>query len=138
MIPLWSLVTLGTEVCVTIAVFSIIAYAYRTGRFMSIFAFAVLAYELVFNVSYMASREVHAAARPEALNPYLTGLAIFHGVFSLLMFIALIAFFIAAWRTYRAGTNFFLVHKKLTITFVSAWSISILSGLVLFAELYLF
>lgn len=136
-IPLWSIVTLATELCITACVFFIIWRAYTSARFLSGFAFAVLGYELLFNISYMASREVHGAAAP-ALDPYLTVLAIFHGVFSLVMFLALAAFFLAAWRRYARGVNFFAAHRTLTIIFLSAWTLSILSGVALFVQLYLF
>lgn len=137
-IPLISLITLATELVVTACVYTIVWRAWRTGHFMSRFAFAVLAYEFLFNVSYMFSREVVGARGAPKLDPYLTILAIFHGVFSLLMFILLVTFFIAAWQKYRTGENFFLVHKRLTVTFLTAWTISILSGISLFLQLYVF
>lgn len=104
--PLWSLITLCTEVGITACVYYIIWRGYTTGTFLRWFAATVLAYELLFNVSYMATREVSSATSP-ALDPYITALAIFHGVFSLLMFLALIAFFYAARRGYARGENFF-------------------------------
>ncbi len=134
-IPLWSIVTLATELVVTASVLAIIWRAYATGRFMTMFAWWVLGYEFLFNVSYMASREAHAATR--TLDPYLTGLAIFHGVFSLVMFLSLVIFFFVAWRRYGRGENFFAIHPRFTVLFVTAWSISILSGVLLFVQLYL-
>ncbi len=138
MIPLWSLITLGTEICITACVFTIIYRAYYNGVFLKWFAFGVLAYELLFNVSYMASRELGAIQDPASLDPYLTALAIFHGIFSLLMFALLVAFFLFAYRRYERGENFFATHKKITVSFLIAWSASILSGIALFVELYLF
>lgn len=136
-VPLWSIVTLLTELFVTGSVFYIVLRAYRSGIFLKRFAAIVLGYELLFNVSYMASREV-SGAEASSLDPYVTALAIFHGIFSLVMFLALVAFFITAWRAYGRGENFFAKRSVLTVTFISAWTLSILSGITLFAQLYLF
>lgn len=135
-IPVWSALTLATELCVTAGVLYIIWTAYRKGVFLRWLAFFMLGYELIFNVSYMASREVNAATAP-ALDPYLTALAIVHGIFSLVMFMALIVFFIVTWRAYGKGGNFFKAHHFLTMLFVSAWTLSVLSGILLFVQLYL-
>jgi hypothetical protein len=134
--PFWSQLTLFTELGITACVYFIIWRGYARNQFMSSFAFGVLLYELLFNVSNMSSRELHSLATP-ALSPYLTALAIYHGIFSLVMFIALVAFFIAGWRGYGAGVNFFALHVRLTVSFLIAWTISILSGVALFVSLYL-
>jgi hypothetical protein len=136
-LPLWSTVTLFTELVVTASVYFIMWKAYRTGKFLRIFAFVILGYELLFNVSYMLSREV-AGETSVTYKPYETGLAIFHGIFSLVMFIALVTFFISAARDYKRGKNYFLLQPKLTFLFVIAWGVSILSGITLFTSLYLF
>ena len=134
-IPLWSMLTLGTELVVTGAVFYIVLHAYRTGVFVRSLVATVLSYELLFNISYMLSREA-TGAQSLALDPYMTALAIFHGVFSLVMFVSLVAFFIAGWRGYGRGENYFAVHRTLTRIFLSAWSLSVLSGIALFLQLY--
>lgn len=137
-IPLSSTITLLSEIIITICVSIVIWRAYTKNIFTAWLAGAALAYELIVNVTYMATREVKGASAPAALNPYLTGLAIFHGVFSLIMFVALIALMLIAWRRYRAGENYFATHPRLTLAFCIAWGISILSGIALFADLYLF
>ncbi len=137
MIPFWSIVTLCTELVVTASVYFIVWKAYRTGIFLRLFAFVVLGYELLFNVSYMLSREA-AGQASVVYKPYETALAIFHGIFSLVMFIALVTFFLVAARAYKRGENYFLLHKRLTMTFIIAWSVSILSGIALFVSLYIF
>ena len=135
-IPALSVITLCTELLVTASVYFIIGRSYHTGKFLRAFAFGVLAYEALFNISYMFSRELRGeSAGP--LNPYETALAAFHGIFSLVMFVALLAFFLVAARGYRRGENYFLRHRRLTIAFVCAWGISILSGVALFIRLYL-
>ena len=136
-IPILSIVTLLTELVITALVYFIIWKAYRTGVFMRALAFAILGYELLFNISYMLSRELGAEGSSAVYNPYETTLAIFHGTFSLLMFVMLIVFFLMATRAYRRGENYFLIHPRLTWSFLIAWSISILSGVVFFASLYI-
>ena len=135
-IPVWSIITLVTEVLVTASVYFIIWKAYRTGFFLRGAAFAVLAYEVLFNITYMLSREIQGAS-DEVFSPYETALAIFHGTFSLVMFITLVAFFLSAARAYKRGENYFQYHSRLTITFVIAWGVSILSGLTFFISLYM-
>ena len=135
-IPILSVVTLFAELLITASVYFIIWKAYSTGIFFRWFAFGVLAYEVLFNISYMFSRELRGDSAG-ILNPYETTLAIFHGIFSLLMFILLLIFFIAAARVYHRGENYFLKYRQLTIVFVYAWGLSILSGVGLFASLYL-
>jgi hypothetical protein len=126
---------------VTVAVFYIIYRAYYEHYFLRGFAITVLAYELLFNISYMSSRlfghvlsEEHAQMHHA---PYEIAVAAFHGIFSLLMFILLIVFFIFAIRAYGRGEQFFSNHTKLTLAFVVAWIISIFSGIFLFFLLYL-
>lgn len=138
-IPLWSIVTLLTELAVSTFVYFILYDAYVTGRFRRHLALAVLAYEVIFNISYMLSRLLvgtHEGAT-QVYTPYETGLAIFHGTFSLIMFLALIAFFMTAMRCYVRGENYFRTHKGLTITFSVAWAVSVLSGILFFVQLYL-
>ena len=100
-IPVWSIVTLCTELLVTASVYFIIWKAYRSGIFLRAVAFAVLAYEVLFNISYMLSRELGSEGAT-VYSPYETGLAIFHGTFSLVMFATLIIFFVTAARAYAS------------------------------------
>ncbi len=138
-LPLWSVVTLCTELVVTTLVYFIIYDATLRGVFRRGLAFGVLAYEALFNISYMTSRLLKGThdGTAQIMTPYETGLAIFHGTFSFLMFIALVVFFIVAARAYARGDHYFRTHPRTTILFVSAWGISILSGVLFFFELYL-
>ena len=133
--PIQSILTLASELAVTAAVMTVIWRAWRRGYFMRWLAGAAITYEIVFNVSYMLSRET-MESRSAIYNPYTTGLAIFHGTFSLLMFVALIAFFLVAAARYKRGENYFASHKNLTVAFIIFWSVSIASGIALFASLY--
>ncbi len=136
--PLFSVISLVTELLVTASVFYIIYRAYHESVFLRGFAFVVLAYEILFNISYMTSRALrHAPEHPQVHHePFEIALAIFHGTFSLLMFIALVAFFLVAARAYKRGENFFHLHPRLTGIFIGAWTISIFSGVLFFFVLY--
>ncbi len=137
--PLISVFTLCTELIVTALVFYVIYKAYTTGVFARKLAFGVLTYEVLFNISYMVSRELAEPKGAEEIgeSSLLTLLAIFHGAFSMVMFLTLLAFFILAARAYRRGENFFLGHRRVTIAFLCAWTVSILSGVAFFTLLYI-
>ena len=138
-LPIWSVVTLFTELVVTGVVLWVIRTGYRDGNFLRKWAFGVLIYEVVFNISYMLSRSL--SHKNEDIASEKTGevaLAIFHGIFSLFMFLSLIIFFLVAAKRYGQGENFFLGHRKLTVSFVIAWLISVFSGILFFVRLYLF
>ena len=136
-IPLWSTITLATELLVTLSVLYIFYKSYRTGRFPNILASITVAYEVIFNITYMASREL-GHKNPSALEPSgVILLAIFHGIFSLVMFIALLVFLGIAWRAYRKGTNFFALHPKITISFIILWLIAVITGFAFYYVSYL-
>jgi heme A synthase len=63
-------------------------------------------------------------------------IAIFHGTFSLIMFVLLLVFMFFAWKGYRSGKNYFRVHKRLTIIFLISWMIAVLSGFLFYYEAY--
>lgn len=138
-IPLESIITLAAELLVTVFVYFIIWDAYAHGTFRRMLAFGVLAYEALFNISYMVMRLLAGThdGTAQIMTPYETGLAIFHGTFSLIMFAALIAFFIWAARGYARSEPVLREHRRLTIAFSIAWAVSILSGVAFFVSLYL-
>jgi hypothetical protein len=55
-----------------------------------------------------------------------------------LMLLSLIVFFILAIRNYRRNVNYFLVHKRATFVFLFFWSLSVVSGVVLYFVEYCF
>lgn len=130
--PLFSTITLFTELLVTSVVYYTIYKGYKHNKFPSKLAFGALLYETFFNISYMATRvPAHAkAAKNEA--GFVVLLAIIHGTLSLIMFVALVVFFIIAWRKYKKEINYFSQHKKLTFTFLFFWTFSILSGVLFY------
>lgn len=137
-IPLYSTFTLGTETLITICIFYVFYRAYFYNTFPHILAGIVLGYEILFNISYMVSRVVtHVDSTAPPHSGFHIAVAIFHGSFALLMFVLLLMYMFFAWRAYDKGINYFELHKKLTIAFLIAWMIAILSGFLFYYEAYL-
>jgi len=137
--PLFSIFALVAEFCVTGVVFYVIWTAISNVRFNKKLGFGVLAYEVIFNISYMVMRSLeHVNEKPDVVEkPGEVALAIFHGTFSLVMFVALVIFFVVAERHYARGENFFVHHHRLTSVFLYAWGISVFSGALFFVRLYI-
>lgn len=136
-IPIYSIFSLLTETLITIGIFYVFYVAYTENRFMHKLAGGILAYEILFNISYMASRFwTHVDPDDHVDSPFHIGVAIFHGTWSLTMFIALLVFMYFAWKNYDKGINYFKEHNRLTTTFIVAWTIAILSGYLFFYEGY--
>ena len=133
--PLFSTITLLTEIVVTASVLYAFYSGYVRNRFPYALVALTLAYETLFNVSYMTLR-VATHVEDGRDRPFEIALAAFHGTFSLLMFVGLIVFMAAAWRNYRKGVNYFRAHAKLTRTFIALWLVAIASGFAFYAVEY--
>jgi uncharacterized membrane protein YozB (DUF420 family) len=128
--PLYSTIALLAELIVSSAIFYTIYQGYKRNKLPEKVAIGALVYEILFDISYMIFR---LPARENGANKsLLTGLGIFHGTLSLIMFASLIAFFVLAIKNYRRNVNYFRVHKRLTFAFLFLWSISVLSGVALY------
>ncbi len=141
--PLFSTFTLLTEIVITTLVLYIFYAGYYKNHFPYKIAGFALAYEIIFNISYMAYRSfLHVAnesatsAAVEVETPFQTGLAIFHGIISLVMFIALVVFLIVAWKNYKNNVNYFKKHKAITLTFIIFWLIAVISGIAFYFIIY--
>lgn len=136
--PLYSTITLIAEIFVSASIYYTLYQGYRHNKFPAKLAGFALLYEILFNISYMALQAPHhvKAARVEA--PFVVILAIVHGVLSLLMFLALILFFVFAWTRYKKEINYFQSHKMLTSTFIFFWTFSIVSGILFYFVEYVF
>lgn len=130
--PLFSTVTLFTELLVSAAVYYTIYKGYRHSKFPTKISLAALAYETVFNISYMFSRVPSHAKAAKTTPPLLILLAIIHGILSLIMFVALIVFFVLAYKNYKKERNYFFEHKKITYAFLFFWTFSIVSGILFY------
>lgn len=136
--PLISTITLCAELLVSAIIYYSLYQGYKKDKFPTRLAFGALAYEIIFNISYMVSKVSDNAMATKVEAPATVFLAITHGILSLVMFIALIIFFVFAWKSYRKEINFFRKHKNLTIAFTFFWTLSILSGTLFYLALYVF
>jgi len=128
--PLYSTVALLAELLVSLAVFYTFYQGYKRNKLPEKVAIGAIVYEILFDISYMLYR---SPTRESGANKtLLTGFGIFHGALSLLMFVSLIAFFILAIKNYRRNVNYFLIHKRSTLAFLVFWSISVISGVILY------
>lgn len=136
--PLFSTFTLFTEILITCSILYIFYKGYKHNVFHSKLVFFTLAYETLFNISYMSYRALthEANVGPHQHTAFHIAVAAFHGIFSILMFVLLIVFFVVAWRKYKKGINFFKEHKMLTYAFIVLWMIAIFSGLFFYYLAY--
>ncbi|MFA5991663.1 MAG: hypothetical protein WC794_05480 [Candidatus Doudnabacteria bacterium] len=136
-IPWFSTFTLITETFVTVALLYLFYNAYYKNKFNFWLAGVTLGYEILFNISYMSYRALsHKDSATQPDSAFHIALAIFHGSFALLMFLLLLVFMFFAWKSYKKGVNFLQNHKKLTIIFIIAWLIAVISGFVFYYEAY--
>lgn len=136
--PLFSTITLCTELVISTVIYYTLYQGYKHNKFPTIPAAIALLYEIIFNISYMASRVPSQANAAHVASPFLIGLAIIHGTLSLLMFLSLVVFFVFAWSRYRKGVNYFASHKVLTWLFLIFWTFSIVSGVLFYFVEYVF
>jgi hypothetical protein len=128
--PLYSTVALLAELLVSLAVFYTFYQGYKRNKLPEKVAIGAIVYEILFDISYMLYR---SPTRESGANKtLLTGFGIFHGSLSLLMFVSLIVFFILAIKNYRRDINYFLIHKRSTFAFLVFWSLSVISGVILY------
>lgn len=134
--PLFSTITLFTELVVSSIIYYTFFQGFKRNKFPTKLAGFALLYEIAFNISYMASQVPEHAKAARVDVPFIIVLAIVHGTLSLIMFIALIIFFLVAWRKYKKGVNFFKNHRIFTFVFLFFWTFSILSGIVFYIVEY--
>jgi len=138
-VPAMSLFVAISELFVTAAIFYVILSNLRGRPLAWKLLSLTLAYELLVNMNYMirktaSMRAMAAGEAPasEALSPAMTAFAAAHGIFSLLMFLALLGVSALAIGHMRRGKNYFQERPRLAIGFLVLWTISVLSGEVFF------
>lgn len=136
--PLYSSITLFAELIISAIIYYSIYQGFKNNKFPQKLAGFALAYELIFNITYMAGRVPSHVKVAKIESPFIIALAAVHGILSLIMFIALIIFFILAWKHYKKGENYFSEHKNLTYTFLFFWTFSIVSGVLFYLVEYVF
>lgn len=130
--PLYSTITLLAELVISTIIYYTLYQGYKHNAFPAKLAGAALLYEMIFNITYMAWQAPHHVKAAKVESGFVVGLAIVHGILSLLMFLALIIFFLLAWRNYRKGENYFKNHKMVTWVFLIFWTFSIISGITFY------
>jgi heme A synthase len=134
--PLYSTVTLFAEIVISSIIYYTLYQGYKNNRFPAKLAGFALLYEIVFNISYMASQVPEHAKAAKVESAFVITLAIIHGILSLIMFIALLLFFLLAWRSYKKEINYFKAHKILTMLFLIFWTFSVVSGIIFYIVEY--
>lgn len=134
-IPWFSALSAGTELLVTAALLYVLHQAIFRDRFEAAILGGALAYEVLFNISYMVS-QLFTHGEPGHHPGWMVALLAGHGILSLIMFLALVGFSAAAYRAHRQGRNLFADHLAWTGVFVVLWMVSILSGEAIFVLEY--
>ncbi len=129
--PIYSTLTLFAEIIISTIIYFVIYKGYKDNKFLTKLAAFTLSYEILFNISYMVLRTItHTDTKPHP--PLHIALAATHGILSLIMFLSLIVFFIFAWKNYKQGINFFKKHKYFTLSFLVLWTLSVVSGILVY------
>lgn len=132
-IPWFSAFTAFTEVLVTAAVVYVLYMAIVKDQFKGGVLAVALAYEVLFNITYMTARLfTHTEPAGTHHADWMIWLLAGHGSLSLVMFIGLVWMSVLAFRRDREGKNFFASHATLTWSFLGLWMVSILSGEAIF------
>jgi hypothetical protein len=122
-----------SELFVTAGVFYFFWRAMRRDDFRWAFIAIVVAFETLFNITYMFSRLAQHQVEHDH-SAWATALLAGHGGLSFLMFVGLIAFVTLAFRARHVEkTNYFLAHRALTWTFLVLWTLSVASGEAIYA-----
>lgn len=131
-VPWFSAFSAFTELLVTAAIFYVLWMAVYRDEFKAGVLGVALAYEVIFNISYMTSRLfTHTDTGHHA--DWMVALLAGHGILSLVMFLGLVALGGVAYVKHRReGRNLFAERVGLTGVFVVLWTISILSGEAIF------
>ena len=136
-IPAFSVFSAISELFVTAGVFFVIARNWNRQPFPFAVFLGVALFELLVNVLYMANRASQAAAGHGALPVWMKIFFAVHGTFSLVAYLVFVILGVLAHQEQRAGRFYFREHPVVTWTFLVVWTISIVSGEVIFAVRYL-
>lgn len=135
-VPALSALSAVTELFVTAAVFYVLYVALTRNELKARLLGFALAYEVLFNISYMTYRLL-SHPEPSAHPPWMIALVGGHGILSLAMFLALVAVSVIAYRRHAEGRNLFRERIALTYAFAGLWVVSLASGYAIFALEYL-
>ena len=136
-IPPFSIFSAVSELFVTAGVVYVIRRNWTRRPFPLGLFLAVAIFEALVNVLYMASRTARAASGTDTISTGMKLAFAGHGMLSLLAYLVFVVLGVIAWQEQRAGRFFFRERPAVTWTFLTAWTISILSGEALFVTRYL-
>ena len=138
-IPPFSLFSAISELFVTAGVIYVIRRNWTRRTFSLGIFMGVALFEAFVNVLYMANRAAEATSgvARHAIEPGLRLFFAVHGLLSLLAYLVFVVLGVLAYQEQRRGRFFFREYPAVTWTFVVVWTISIVSGEVIFALRYL-
>jgi hypothetical protein len=136
--PAFSWFSAISELFVTAGVFLVIRRNWTRRTFPLSLFLSVALFEALVNVMYMARRSAEAAsAGAPAIAPSLRLFFAVHGMLSLLAYLVFVILGVLAYQDQREGRFWFRDRPALTWTFLAVWTVSIVSGEVIFAARYL-
>ena len=136
-IPPFSIFSAISELFVTAGVIFVVRRNWTRRTFPGVVFLAVVLFEALVNVLYMAQRASHAATGGEILAPAMKLFYAGHGMLSLFAYVAFVVLGVIAFQDQRGGRWFFREHPGLTWTFLAVWGLSILSGEAIFVMRYM-
>ena len=136
-IPPFSLFSAISELFVTAAVYYVVRRNWTRRPFPLPLFIAVALFEALVNVTYMATRASRASTGADLMPAGMKLMFAAHGLLSLLAFLVFVVLAVYAWLDQRAGRWFFRERPPVTWAFLTLWTVSILSGEVLFVLRYL-
>lgn len=128
--PAFSTFSAISELFVTAAVFYVIFADLKGRPFQWKLAFTVIGFEFLVNMMYMIIRmKEHTETN---LDSGFVAFAAGHGFLSLLVFILFVIFSFLAYSASKKEKNFFRENLGMTYAFIVLWSISVVSGEILY------
>lgn len=139
-IPPFSIFSAVSELFVTAGVLFVIRRNWTRRPFPFPVFLGTALFEGMVNVMYMANRSSEASAGHAVASTLSTGMKIafaMHGLLSLVAYLVFVVLGVFAHQEQQRGKYFFPDRPGLTWTFLVLWTISIVSGEVIFALRYL-
>ena len=128
--PAFSTFSAISELFVTAGVFYIIFTNLKGRNFKWKLAAGVIAFEFLVNMMYMIVRmQQHGETNSDAA---FVAFAAGHGFLSLLVFIVFVVFSFMAYSANKKGRHFFQQNRGLTYGFTALWTLSVVSGEILY------
>lgn len=133
--PLFSTFSALTELVVSLAVYWFFWRGMRFADYRWGLIAVAIAYETLFNITYMVSRLfTHDEGVTHEHPGWVTAFVAAHGLLSLVMFAGLIGYVIWARRRFVAGlANPLAARRRLSQAFLALWTLSVASGEAIYA-----